>query len=217
MATQTLAELAGILGSVPLWYSGRAVRQWDPVTSAIDGEIYRRKTAAGAGTLDPADDRTNYNAVSYVRVNALPVRSRRSENPSVDPNYWANNAVKTRPASIAAGVRTEILSMTGRGNLQFAGVFLTTSAGNTRLEVICDGFTVLDTTLSAFASQGFVLAGMSVDSPYVVGPNNYVGVDYTAVPVDALPFRRTVKVFITPTSAIASPNLTMAHLVRTEG
>ena len=54
------------------WASGMTVRKNEIVKSPADNEDYERVTATGGGTVDPADDTTNYVARSYTRVLSLP-------------------------------------------------------------------------------------------------------------------------------------------------
>ena len=202
----------------PPWASGvsNAKGQW--FTSPTDNEIYQKIAATGTDSTDPADDIVKYVARSFLRVTALPVRTGRSNNAFNDAQYWANGATKTTPASISAGVRTQLLSLTGRANLQFAGVYLPGgNPGNTRLEVLCDGRSVLDTTLTSFTGgEGFIMAGMSTDAQITVTGTQYLIKDYAAVPADCLPFRRSCQIWMTPTNALASPNLRLGHIFRSE-
>lgn len=211
----TLSDLDAIGGaSAKLWASGETVIQWDYRKSAIDGETYQRITATGSGVTDPADDATNYAAKSYRRVTALPVRSKYVLNQYNDPQYWATNATKTTPASISAGARTQLLSLTGRGRLEFAALMIVAGTpGNTRVEVLCDGRAILDTTVSAFTTgEGVVLAGVALDA-WITSANSR---DYTVAPLEAAAFRRSLQVWMTPTNALASPNARLAYMFSSE-
>ena len=59
--TATSAAAAALTtANATLWVSGATVQQWATVISPADGQTYRRRTAAGSGTLDPSQDGANY-------------------------------------------------------------------------------------------------------------------------------------------------------------
>lgn len=191
----TLNDLDNIGASAKMWVSDMTVSQWEAVISPLDGEVYRRKTA-GSGTTDPADDVTNYIAVSYVRSTALPLKSSAwASQSSGGAVYYASNIVKTSPGTIANGVRTSILSLAGRGGVGFIGL-QSSSAGSTfRLEIVCDGRTIYDSTAAGVLNGTITLIGDAFQNSTV--SNN---VDGWGVPNPNGPrFRRTFQVFLTPT------------------
>ena len=184
-----------------LWSSGMTVARWQEVRSPLDGEVYRRKTATGSGATDPADDLTNYWAVSYQRPTAI-------------TNAWSGggaamsggvyyqpssvNAMVSSPA-LSAGVRKVVLSVSGKGTLQVAGVHIPpagASAVTVRLEVIVDGRPIFDATnnFPGSSSIGYFVfaAGWLVfdqaNGVYIITPS-------------AFEFARTLEVAVTANTA----------------
>ena len=183
----------------PLWSSGMTVAQWQEVRSPLDGEVYRRKTATGGGTTDPADDVTNYIAVSYVRSTTLPLRTPAWTTSASGGAEYAVGISKTAPGVIATGVRTQVLSLTGRGGVGFLGVFSSSNGTVLRAEVICDGRTIYDATTTSqpgnFQARtffGYVFPGTPVSTLRQEG----YGISDTNGPR----FRRSFQVFLTPTT-----------------
>ena len=185
------------------WSSGMTVAQWEAVISPLDGEVYRRKTA-GAGATDPADDTTNYVAVSYSRVTALPAPGTTARTAGGGIGNFANGANKSALNSVPVATRTQILNMSGRGSLLFAAIVSGEfTSYSRRLEVVIDGRTVLDVTVSSATSgdyQLFVGAGMALFD----GTNLFPV--YSAIPQIDLPFRRSCSVFLTSSAAETSNN-----------
>lgn len=208
------ANYFGMGASAPsIWVSGEAVEQWAYRRSPLDGEVYQRKTATGSGTTDPADDTTNYNAVSYRRSAALPVV----------PTFVSSSAsgaialcTEVAVAAIAAGVRTKILAATGRGSCNFLGWLphMTTTGNTCRIEVIADGRAVYDATQSV----GSTGAAFPVQIP--VGGLSQRAIDanyYTAVPDPApIVFRRSLDVWVTPSAVTSGTNSRLLHQVKGE-
>lgn len=54
------ANAAAVTTGATLWVSGQTVNQDQAKISPLDRRTYRRKTATGAGTIDPAQDPINY-------------------------------------------------------------------------------------------------------------------------------------------------------------
>lgn len=66
-ATATAAAAAAMAtANVTVWASGATVQQYAAVISPANARTYRRKTATGAGTVDPSADSTNYEPLSVV-------------------------------------------------------------------------------------------------------------------------------------------------------
>lgn len=186
-----------------LWVSGMTVAKWQEVRSPLDGEVYRRKTA-GAGATDPANDTTNYIAVSYSRVTALPAPGTTARTAGGEIGNFANGANKSALNSVPVATRTQILNMSGRGSLLFAAIVSGEFKGySRRLEVVIDGRTVLDATVS-YASSGhyqlFVGTGMALLDGTTLYPV------YSAIPQIDLPFRRSCSVYLTTSAAEAFNN-----------
>ena len=105
-------------GGVVPWVSGATVKQYAYVISPTDLEIYQRKTATGSGATDPYSDTTNYRCVSFDRATAIVAQ------PS-PASFGGGVAISsglsfstTNPA-LSAGVRTSLLSVTGKGAALF--------------------------------------------------------------------------------------------------
>ena len=181
-----------------LWSSGMTGAKWQEVRSPLDGEVYRRKTA-GAGATDPANDITNYVAVSYSRVTALPAPGTTARTAGGTIGNFANGANKSALNSVPAATRTQILNISGRGSLLFAAIISgESSLYSRRLEVVIDGRTVLDVTVSFASSsdyQLFVGTGVTLFSGAALYPV------YSAIPQIDLPFRRSCSVFLTSSAA----------------
>lgn len=183
-----------------LWVSGMTVAKWQEVRSPLDGEIYRRKTATGGGTTDPAADLTNYIAVSYVRSTTLPLKtSAWAALGQTSSSYYAFGIPKTTPGLIATGVRTQILSLTGRGGVGFIGFFVNASSATFRIEVICDGRTIYDAT----STPGIAYTSMTILGNTFPGtPPSASGVSqegFGSPDTNGPRFRRSFQVYLTPT------------------
>lgn len=187
----------------PLWVSGMTVAKWQEVRSPLDGEVYRRKTATGGGTTDPAADMTNYVAVSYQRPTAI-------------TNAWSGggaamsgggayppssaNAMVSSPA-LSAGVRQVVLSVSGKGTLQVAGVHIPpagASAVTVRLEVIVDGRPIFDAT-NNFPGSGSISYFVFAAGWPIFDPTNAVCV----ITPSAFEFARTLGIAVT--ASVARP------------
>lgn len=192
MPTLSLDELNGgnSLGAL-IWQSGRIVRQWEAVVSPMDGEVYRRKTATGSGTVDPSADTTNYRAASYSRVLS-------------QANAWADGSItpcsyfvpigtgRMSIPAFTAGERKLALSLTGRGVIRFLLVMAAgtgTPVTTARTELIIDGRTVFNAVqqLNTSSNQFYwcpVGAVTSTAAPSVAAPGQ-------------LDFRLSAQVYIT--------------------
>jgi hypothetical protein len=209
-----LSTFIGGGGSAKPWASGATVNQYALVISPADQEIYARKTATGSGTTDPADDATNYNAVSYERVLALPTIALGD---ATSASLYLAKFPRTTVGAISSGVRTSVLSLSGRGVLNVLGYSKSvTSAGvtNMRFELLIDGRTVLDVTL-AFVSGATTQTATLVGIPI---PANTGGTDFPEYAVSPAPleFRRSAQLFITPSIALPA-NTTLVSSYRSVG
>lgn len=188
----------------PLWSSGMTVAKWQEVRSPLDGEVYRRKTATGGGTTDPAADLTNYVAVSYQRQTAITNAWSGGGAAMSGGVYYpplSTNVMVSSPA-LSAGVRQVVLSVSGSGTLQVAGVHIPpggASAVNVRLEVIVDGRPIFDATnnfaYSSSLSYFVFAAGWMVfdqqNANYIIMPS-------------AFEFVRTLEIAVTASLARAA-------------
>ena len=193
----------------PLWSSGMTVAQWQEVRSPLDGEVYLRKTATGSGATDPADDTTNYIAVSFGRVSAVPIVTLASSTSLV--TYVFNGVTKVLTGTINIGVRTSILSITGRGRADFLGFFKGAPGGGT-LELFIDGRQVTAGSISALASNAALLIGSAAGH---YDGTSYVNL-YNALPMGGVSFRRSLQVFFTPTSSAVGANAALMYSVTGE-
>lgn len=142
--------IGGASGAKP-WVSGAVIKQYAYVISPTDLQLYQRKTATGSGTTDPLLDKTNYRPVSIDRIASI-TNAWSSGTATTDANantYFSAQTIAVGPA-LTAGVRTTVLSLTGRGALRFASWTVGTSAtGTLRYEIEIDGTKVFDATYAA--------------------------------------------------------------------
>lgn len=189
----------------PPWVSGAAQQpagQW--VTSPADKEIYQRIAATNSSTTDPADDVANYVARSYERTVALPALA------LITPYSSPVMQTVASPANITAGTRTSVLSITGRGSL-YSLQFQKGAAGNLRIEIFADGRSVYDQTRDAVTgTYTFVAFGVISE---VSSSGNLS--DLLAPSPTPLQFRRSLQVFVTP-SSFATSSAKLAYVVRSE-
>ena len=192
-----------------LWISGVPVPQWGLVISPLDGEIYRRATATGASTVDPANDVTNYFAASYRRVTALTTYIDVNNARNTADNF-ANGATKLN-MNITVNVRTSLLNVTGRGVAQYLGVIKAASGGG-RLEVLIDGRSIFDKTVGTTTlNYAAIVVGSPISLPADGGATNVAA--YTALPEAGVEFKRSLQVFYTPLS-VATTTGTFAYMLR---
>jgi hypothetical protein len=186
------------------WVSGKNYKQYAFVISPADGEVYIRKTADGSGTTDPADDTTNYRPVSYTRTLALPSVDliAVSSNPAACFIGASRNVV----GALAVGARTNVLSVSGRGAIDYLA-YHKTAGGSARLEVIVDGITVMDRTdatysgTSALIAIGQASAGSTASNAAAEARFDPTGVQ----------FRRSLNVWVTNTATVGSSSATVAY------
>lgn len=176
------------------WASGMTVKKNEIVKSPADNEDYERITATGGGTTDPADDTTNYLARSYTRVTSLS-KGRHQSTASYGGAAGPSGATAATVGSIAVGVRTLALNITGRGSIQYLFAAKAES-GNMRTEVLIDGRTVLDETTVYAPSTGFLYIG---DPAHNASVGDVAA--YKAIPVlPGVQFRRSLQVYLTVTT-----------------
>lgn len=196
----------------PLWVSGATIAKGQWVTSPADNEIYQRIAATGGGTTDPADDVTNYVARSYVRTVALPNVNAFNASAAISTSTLARGATRISLPAISTGARTSVLSVTGKGNIDYLA--LNKAASDSMLiEVICDGRTIYsqDPGLNNVNGVALVIG--------VFGPN----ADHSILPSIAVfdrfgvEFRRSLQVFVTPATSALPAGSVMAYHVRSLG
>ncbi len=193
-----------------VWQSGMTVTQGERVISPLDWEEYRRISATGGGTTDPADDLTNYNALTYRRVTALgPISAITNHS---NPVFFAQGATKAAPGVIAVGTRAEIFSATGRGALAYLG-FMKATTGGGRLEIVVDGRAVFDDPVPQGAADVHIFIG----APGMAVGGSANNPAQVALPMDVgVQFRRTVRIYYTPTTTATVANTTLAYIMRSE-
>lgn len=189
--------IGGASGAKP-WASGAVIKQYAYVISPADLEIYQRKTATGSGATDPADDLTNYIAASYDRITALPAREPNVSSGSHDPSLEFQGMPSADVGATSAGTRKLVLSLTGRGSLDALAFSLTNQGLTYRIEVLVDGRTVFDMTRLSGASTG---AGWPVVG---VTTGTGTGLEFMSPINDAVAFRRSLQVYLTPSGGAIS-------------
>lgn len=203
---------AGFYGlNPPLWVSGAAQQpagQW--VTSPADKEIYQRIAVTNSSTTDPADDMTNYVAVSYERTAALQDGPLLSGTGASLANT-GRGATQVALAAIGVSARTNILSVTGRGCIDYFAFFKATT-GTTRIEIICDGRTILDqsgtyTTTTALLAIGQTALNADGSIPFFLAVLDPKGVE----------FRRSLQVYLTNTATASTTSAGIAYHLRSRG
>ena len=155
-----LSELIGGGGGAAPWVSGATVKQYAYVISPTDMEIYQRKTATGSGATDPYSDTTNYRCVSFDRATAIVAQP--SPASFGGGGAIANGFSFSAPnPALSAGVRTSLLSVTGKGAALFYAFSRmgTTTTSQMRIELIFDGIPIVDVT---FAASSGTLTGSAV-------------------------------------------------------
>lgn len=199
-------------GSQPVvWSSGMTVEKYSYVISPLDGELYQRITATGAGTTDPADDVTNYAARSYVRTTGLSVTAAIHTQPATSAANFANGATKLSVGSITVGTRTEVLSVTGKGAIGYLG-FLKAVANGGRIELAIDGRGLIDVTAGSISTDALVVLGSSGFG--IVSANNYYA--YNAIAGPYVEFKRSLSVHYTPAGTATSASSTLAYMLRAD-
>lgn len=190
------------------WASGMTVRKNEIVKSPADNEDYERITATGGGTTDPADDTTNYVARSYVRTVALnSLRLVAAASGGITNSL--HGAAKVTLGAITVGTRTAVLDVTGRGALDFFGT-AKAATGTWRVEVIVDGRTVLDETVTTIAAQAQLVVGSSVSTG-----SGYVADTALPSPVP-VQFRRSLQLYVTPVTTASVSTTGAAYIIRSE-
>lgn len=185
-----------------LWVSGMTVAQWEAVLSPADGEIYRRIAATGGGTTDPADDWVNYIAVSFRRPTAIQNGfSAGGFGTSFTNRAVINAACLSATMALSAGVRTNVLSVTGRGTLRHASWVAGLSvspASSLQYEVVLDDRSVFNAVSGSVSSTGsYVAAAGGISSG-----GSSAGL-YTPLFAD-LQFRRNMSLWVTASAAIGN-------------
>ena len=199
---------AGFYGlQPPLWVSGAAQQAaWQWVTSPADKEVYQRNAATNGSTTDPADDVTNYVARSYERTVALQAAVLVASGST--PGQITTNAIKSTFGALAVGTRTSVLSVTGRGVLDYL-LLWKGATGTTLVEVEVDGRNVLGQTDTYTASVALIALG------YPATPGDATNAVKTAVPdPSVVHFRRSLQVWVTNTATVSNASAFVAHHLR---
>ena len=204
-----MANLSDFLSSssgASVWVSGATVQQYAYVVSPIDWEIYQRKTATGSGTTDPFYDTTNYRPVSVERLSSI--------SNAWSGGAWTNVGVTSSfggalssNAALGAGVRTLMLSATGKGSLDFCALAkwgTNAISGTFRAEVIVDGRTILDVNYSTPANHNYaVLHGA------VAGTSGVIGAVFMPCP-----FSSSMQVYVTSSAGVGGGVITFSSAYR---
>lgn len=191
-----------------VWVSGMPVRTGQEVVSSIDKEVYRWISADGTSSTDPADDWTNWVARSYRRITALPTVGDIALGAIPSTAGFASNAVVVNTTATSTGVRTSLLSVSGRGQIAYLGFAKGTTGGGT-LELLIDGRTVFNASvLAGGANFAVILAGShGSNGSYpasVAIPDSGGGIE----------FKRSVELFFTPTTNSLGTAGRLAYIIR---
>ena len=201
-----LSDLFGGGGGPDVWVSGKTVAQYDYVISPADLEIYQRKTATGSGATDPYSDSTNYRPVSFNRLASI-------------TNGWSSGVWTTPGAdtqfagttssvpALSAGVRTSVLSATGKGSLDFAAYVKSGSSptsGTFRIELIVDGRTLFNATFANPSTSNY-----AVIQGGVPGGTGVIG----AIPMDC-PFSQSMQIYVTSSAGVAANIMRFSYAMR---
>lgn len=175
-------------GSAEIWSASASIEQGALVISPADKEVYRRVAATGTSSTDPADDLTNYVAASYTRTTAVPIGY------TIPQSYpdQVRGITKTAQTNITQGTRTQVLSVSGRGQLLHAGNYRQANSGETagsRLEIWVDGRKIGDWEATAAGPHYVTHLGNSAK----------VGDDVVVAPGTPVVFRRSLVLWLTPT------------------
>jgi hypothetical protein len=186
------------------WVSGKTYKRRSYVISLLDDEVYIRKTADGSGTTDPADDPTNYRPVSYTRTLALPSADVVAAGTAGASTF--NGATKNVVGALAVGARTNVLSITGRGAIDYLA-YHKASTGSARVEVIVDGIVVMDRTDATYSTTAALLAIGQVSA----GASTSNAMNEARLDPSGVNFRRSLNVWVTNTATVGGGSATVAY------
>ncbi|TDS74416.1 hypothetical protein [Comamonas sp. JUb58] len=201
----TNTAVSNARGGPNLWVSGVSVPQGAMVVSPLDGEVYRRLTASGSGATDPANDLTNYLAVSYRRVTALSATV--FANGTAAAGSFANGATKVA-INLAVGTRGNLLNISGRGAVQFLGLTKASTNGG-QVEIYADGRTLFNDSVAPNNQEVAVFVGAFSGTT----PGSTFVPAYYAVPAAGIEFKRSLQVYYTPATTSATVGA-LAYIVR---
>lgn len=190
----------------PPWAASVEIAKGQWLTSLADNEIYQRIAATGTDTVDPADDLVKYVARSYERTAALQAASLVASGSTV--GNIATNVTKSTFGALSVGARTSVLSVTGRGVLDYL-LLWKGATGTTLVEVEVDGRNVLSQTDTYTAGVALIALG------YPATPGDGTNAVRTAVPdPSGVHFRRSLQVWITNTATASNASAFLAHHLR---
>jgi hypothetical protein len=190
----------------PPWASSVPIAKGQWLTSPADNEIYQRIAATGTDTVDPADDLVKYIARSYERTDAILGAEMLAAAGNI--NNACQGATKSIFGALGVGVRTSVLSVTGRGCLDYLA--LAKSAGGTmRIEVIVDGRTVLDRTDTHSTSLWLRVLGMASGNGATT--NWFIEARYDPAGVQ---FRRSLQIYVTAVATDSAASAGIAYHMR---
>ena len=189
-----------------LWVSRMVVAKGAFVQSPLDFEIYCRKTATGGGTTDPADDTTNYFAVSFERPGSIV--NRWSAGAAADQYSYSEFETTSSNLTLSAAARTQVLSLSGKGAVTTIGIVQNqiSQARTVRLELIVDGRTIFDAT-NAYASVTESQYVFAVGFPIRDPGGSTARVD--SIREQKICFARSATVWVTSSVAASGTNLVL--------
>lgn len=190
----------------PAWASSVSIPKGQWLTSPADNEIYQRIAATGTDTVDPADDLVKYVSRSYERTDAILGAAMLAAAGAI--NNACQGATKSVFGALGVGVRTSVLSVTGRGCLDYLA--LSKGAGGTmRIEVIIDGHTKLDRTDTHSTTLWLLALGMASGNGATT--NWFVEARFDPAGVQ---FRRSLQVYVTNVATDSAASAGIAHHLR---
>lgn len=190
----------------PPWVSGVPIAKGQWLTSPADGEIYQRIADTGTDTTDPADDLVKYVARSYERTDAI-LGAAMLASAATGISSFCLGATKSIFGALGVGVRTSVLSVTGRGCLDYL-VLSKGAAGTARIEVIVDGHTKLDRTDTHSSSTYLLALGMPSANG---GSNSFVEARFDPAGVQ---FRRSLQIYVTAVATDSAAAAGIAYHLR---
>ncbi|WP_141441576.1 hypothetical protein [Delftia acidovorans] len=186
------------------------VAQGERVISPLDWEEYRRIAATGGGSIDPADDTTNYVSVTYRRYTGALNDPAPLATSSGDLSVIASGATVVKMPVVSAGTRTMAFSLLGRGSLG-ALLWLRGNPTAMRTEVIVDGRTVFNQSQNfSSANMAGILVGGGIPNP---SDSRIIGITPDS---SDLQFRRSLTVYVTPAATTIANAMQVAYRGRAD-
>lgn len=205
-----VCRLTAILGGSDTSIQARAqlVNGAGSISYTGDGVsgVYARRLQLASDAIDPADDVTNYVARSYERTDAI-LGAAMLAAAATGISSFCIGATKSIYGALGVGARTSVLSVTGRGCLDYL-VLSKGASGTQRIEVIVDGRTVLDRTDTHSSSTYLMALGMASANG---GSNSFVEARFDPAGVQ---FRRALQIYVTNVTTDSAAAAGIAYHLR---